>query len=138
MKELAGRGTTSRDDKRRLMRAGETGAWLTVMPSQRYNSLLSKEEFQDNVRLRYGLRPLDLSDHCDGCGARFSAEHRLSCKKGSLVHVCHNDAHDQAAALAPHALSPSCVKCKPNFFYGTGMRAGQQVGQERNADAAGD
>ena len=87
-----------------------------MMPSQRYNSLLSREEFQDNVRLRYGLRPLDLCDHCDGCGARFSVEHGLSCKKGGLVHVRHNDVRDEATALAAHALSPSCVKCEPNIF----------------------
>jgi len=136
VEELKGRG--SRKDKRRLGRTGETGAWLSVMPSRRYNTLLSQEEFQDNVRLRFGLRPLDLCDRCDGCGAAFSVEHALSCKKGGLVCTRHNDVRDEAAAICARALSPSCVKCEPKIFFGTGVRAGQQAGQGGTAGAAGD
>ena len=32
---------------------------------------LSQEEFQDNIRLIYGLMPQDISATCDGCGKRF-------------------------------------------------------------------
>ena len=136
IEELKGR--SSQKAKKRLGRAGETGAWLSVMPSRRYNTLLSQEEFQDNARLRFGLRPLRLCDRCDGCGAAFSVEHALNCKKGGLVCIRHNDVRDEAAALCAHALSPSCVKCEPKIFYGTGVRAGQQAEQGSAAGAAGD
>ena len=82
IEELKERWRSSANARRQLARAGETGAWLTVMPSRRYDSILSREEFQDNVRLRFGLRPLGLCDRCDGCGAAFSVEHALNCKKG--------------------------------------------------------
>ena len=136
IEELKGR--VSRKDKRRLGRTGETGAWLSVMPSRRYNTLLSQEEFQDNARLRFGLRPLNLCDRCDGCGNAFSVEHALNCKKGGLVCCRHNDVRDEAAAICAHALSPSCVKCEPKIYFGTGVRAGQQTGQRGTAEAAGD
>ena len=110
IEELKGRRSTPQKAKRRLGRAGETGAWLSVMPSRCYNTLLSQEEFQDNARLRLGLRPLRLCDRCDWCGAAFSVEHGLSCKKGGLVSARHNDIRDEAAALCAHALSPSSVK----------------------------
>ena len=50
----------------------------------------------------------------------------------------HNDVRDEAAAICAHALSPSCVKCEPKIFFGTGVRAGQQTGQRGTAEAAGD
>ena len=138
IEELKERWRGSANARRRLARAGETGAWLTVMPSRRYDSILSREEFQDNVRLRFGLRPLGLCDRCDGCGAAFSVEHALNCKKGGLVCTRHNDVRDEAAAICAHALSPSCVKCEPKIYFGTGVRAGQQAGQGGTAGAAGD
>ena len=43
---------------------GETGSWLTVVPERRNDTLLSMEEMRDNLRLRYGVRPIGLSDRC--------------------------------------------------------------------------
>ena len=68
--------------KRRLLRARETGLWLTLSPELLNGTDLSAEEFRDNLRLRYGQQPSNLPRRCDGCGARFSVEHALSCKKG--------------------------------------------------------
>ena len=54
-------GLASKSSKavtKRPERMGKTGAWLTVMPNLLNGTLLSAEEWRDNARLRYGLRPV--------------------------------------------------------------------------------
>ena len=135
----------SRAIQKRLERIGETGAWLTVVPNNLNGTLLSKEEFRDNTRLWYGMRPIGLCERCDGCGAGFSIEHRLGCKYGGLVGQRHDDARDEAGNLAALTLSKSRVSYEPKIFYGTDVRAGQQGQSEEGAgkkvagnDARGD
>ncbi|KAL7516855.1 hypothetical protein ACHAWF_000086, partial [Thalassiosira exigua] len=65
-----------------MERTGKTEAWLTVMPHKLHGALLSTGEWHDNAHIWYGIRPSVLCDRCDGCGAPFSVEHGLSCKKG--------------------------------------------------------
>ena len=71
--------------KRRLARVGKVGAWKTVTPSRLNGTLLSREEFFDNMHLSYGMQPNDLCEPCDGCDDSFSVEHGLSCKKDGIV-----------------------------------------------------
>ena len=65
--------------------AMENGTWLTVITQSLNGTELSREEFQDNIFLRYGIVPLNLPTDCDGCGKRFLVPHDLSCPKGGLV-----------------------------------------------------
>ena len=131
---------SSKAEKKRLERIGETGAWLTAMPNLLNNTLLSAEEWRDNARLRYGLRPIGLCDRCDGCGAGFSIDHAISCKKGGLVCQRHDNARDEAGELAAMALTTSRVSYEPHIFYGTGVCASQQAtGEQRTgSNVAGD
>jgi hypothetical protein len=94
--------------KRAILRSRENGAWLTRCPSCMNGTELSQEEFQDNLRLRFSLPPLNLPSHCDGCGQRFSVNHALQCKKGGLVHLRHNDVADEWAGLCQQSPNPSC------------------------------
>jgi len=134
-------GLASKSSKavtKRLERMGKTGAWLTVMPNLLNGTLLSAEEWRDNARLRYGLRPVGLCDRCDGCNAPFTIDHAINCKKGGLVGQRHDDARDEAGELAAMALTKSRVSYEPRIHYGTGVCATQEVDQQTGRNATGD
>ena len=86
-KDLAGS-----QEGNRIHRATRNGTWISTLPHRLNGTELSQEEFQDNLRLRYGLMPQDISATCDGCGKRFLIEHTLSCPKGGLVMAWNDDA----------------------------------------------
>jgi len=53
------------------MGEGETGAWLSVIPNCFDRMESSREEFQDNLAIRYGMHPRGLPECCDGCNEPF-------------------------------------------------------------------
>ena len=77
--------------------------------------MLSPEEFRDNVRLRYGLEPLNLPDKCDACHCKFTVEHAISCQRGGLVIMRHDEVSAEWAELCSHALVPSAVSDEPSI-----------------------
>jgi hypothetical protein len=103
---LAAAGTST---KRRMLLAKETGTWLTTMPNRLNATELSADEFQDSLWLRLGLAPLSLPDRCDGCGHHFSLGHAMTCKKGGLVLLRHNNVVGGWHHLCAQALSPAAV-----------------------------
>ena len=86
-------------------------AWLSAVPHRLNGTELSREEFRDNIRLRYGLMPQDIPATCDGCGKKFSIEHALSCPKGGLVLVRHDDAAKEWGSLGAQFLVPVLPYC---------------------------
>ena len=100
-------------DKRRIERSAATGAWLTTMPSVLNGTDLSGDEFRDSLRLRFGLVPTDLPHRCDGCGDRFTTAHAMSCRKGGLILLRHNDVAAEWGQLCGQALTPSAVTDEP-------------------------
>ena len=129
----------TKDVIKRLERIGHTGAWLTIPPNKLDGTTLTMEEWRDSARMRYGWRPTGLCSHCDGCGAGFTVEHALSCKKGGLVCIRHDDVRDEAGALATMALTHSKVTYEPTIFYGRGVTAGQPNNtQQTGSNVAGD
>ena len=123
----------SKATQKRLGRIGECGAWVVLQPNKFNGTCLTAEEWRDNARLRYGYRPTGLCSHCDGCGAGFTIEHGLSCKKGGLVGIRHDDVRDEAGGLAALALTNSKVSYEPTIFYGRGLTAGQEPPTTRAA-----
>jgi hypothetical protein len=82
---------------------------------------------------------MDLCSHCDGCGAGFTVEHALSCKKGGLVCIRHDDARDEAGSLAAMALTKSKVSYEPTIYYGRGVTARQPTAsRQTGSNVAGD
>jgi hypothetical protein len=111
-------------ERRRMERASETGAWLTVMPDRLNGTDLSADEFRDSLLLRFGLTPHSLPHRCEGCQQRFSVEHAMTCKKGGLVLLRHNDLSSEWQELCAQALSPSAVSDEPLIHNGQGQQEG--------------
>ena len=57
------------------------------MESEGYH--LSKQCFQDLIRIRYGWQLPRTPSNCE-CGSPFSLNHALSCKKGGFISLPHN------------------------------------------------
>ena len=66
--------------KKRMEQATAASAQLLTIPDRFSGTELTKDEWLENVAIRYGRRPADLPDHCDGCGSGLTLEHGLSCK----------------------------------------------------------
>ena len=73
------------EQKQKAEKAKSTESWLTITPTIINGLSLSKGEFRDGMSLRYGFEFNELPKRCDGCGAKFTIGHALSCKKGGLV-----------------------------------------------------
>ena len=58
-------------ERNRLHRATRNGAWLSAITHRLNGTELSREEFWDNLCLRYGLMPQDIPATCDDCGKKF-------------------------------------------------------------------
>ena len=86
--------------------ATEKGAssWLTTLPLEEYGFALHKSAFQDALALRYGWVPLRTPAHC-ACGSSFSVDHALSCPKGGLPSIRHNEIRDLTAKLLTEVCS---------------------------------
>jgi hypothetical protein len=121
---------------KRLERMGETGAWLSAIPNRFDGTELSREEFQDNLAIRYGLRPRGLPERCDGCNEPFSVEHGLNCKKGGFVGQRHDDVCEELAHLCSMALTPTRISSEPEIFHGRGLNAAQRNADEVLGDEA--
>ena len=128
--------TMSKLRLRKILRNRETGAWLNVIPTIVNGMSLSKMEFRDGLRMRYGIGLEDLPSKCDGCGAKFSVEHALACKQGGLVVGRHDEIKDEIAALATMATSPNRVRDEPIIKIGrdttgTGVPAHANIDSSR-------
>ena len=107
--------------ERHMRRAAKTVAWLTVLLSTVNGTNLGAQEWRDALFLLYGLDPLDLPSHCDGCDAKFSIRYALDCQKGALVTARHNELRDGVADLAGKAFTPSHVRNDPLIYSGHAM-----------------
>eukprot|EP00957_Ditylum_brightwellii_P062049 4708624-Ditylum_brightwellii.AAC.1 len=111
------------------MRATKTGVWLTVVPDRLNGMELSEEEIRDNLRLCYGLTPLNVQTHCNGYGKPLTVDHALSCAHGRLVLMRHNDTCGEFGDLSQTALMPSWVSYKPLIHT---SRADSSLGVDKN------
>ena len=64
-------------DKRLILRAKITGAWLSVRGTTVSGTVLSAANFFGFLCARYNVSPVNLQSHCDGCGTSFGVMHAL-------------------------------------------------------------
>ena len=105
-------------ERRRLDRNQYCGAWISVLPTTVNGLSLSKSEWRDGMRRRYGLALQDLPCKCDGCGAKFTVEHALACKKGGLVVGRHDEVKAELGSIAMQALGSNRVRDEPKIQTG--------------------
>ena len=79
-----------------------TTAWcipqLTTLPVKEEGYTINKNCFWDILELRYGWQLQQLPTTCK-CGARFTMDHALSCKKGGFISLHHNQIRDPTTNL---------------------------------------
>ena len=98
--------------KLRLLEAScERGAsnWLTVLPLESDGFALNKQEFTDDIRLRYGWSLDRVPMNCP-CGATFTVQHAMECKKGDFIHARHNEVRDITANLLSEVCNDVAVE----------------------------
>ncbi|XP_066914998.1 uncharacterized protein [Clytia hemisphaerica] len=88
------------DKKKSTLANGQKGVsnWLTTLPLKEHGLDLSRNEFTDAIRLRYGWKLDKMPSKC-ACGANFDVAHALSCKKGGFVTLRHNELRDITAEM---------------------------------------
>ena len=91
---------------RQIALLSEKGAssWISTLPLKECGFVLSKQQFQDAIRIRYNI-PLDgISQEC-ACGKTNSIDHSLICKLGGYVSLRHNHLRDTLS----HVLGVVCI-----------------------------
>ncbi len=101
--------------QRILTRGKKTGQFCTVHPSDLHGTVLSPLEIRDAWHIRWGMEPPDLPESCDGCNADFTVRHALSCKKGGLPILRHNEIRDELADFAEKAFCASAIRSEPKI-----------------------
>ena len=89
------------DQKRAIRRIIDNSCslWLTSLPLLKDNFDLSATEFRDALCVRYRIPFKRSFSRCDGCQQDFDLQNALSCKKGGLVTLRHNEIETQWAIL---------------------------------------
>ena len=92
-----------------LDRETRNGAWITAVIHSLYGIDIYREEFSDNIRIRYGMNPLDPPKECDGRSKRFMEDHTLLCPQVGIVMEWHNDAVKEWGDLGYWGLTPKYI-----------------------------
>ena len=88
----------------------EASNWLTTLSLNEHGFALHKSAFQDALVLRYGCMASLCTPTLCACGASFSVDHVLSCLKGGLPSLRHNEIRDLTATLLTEVCSQVCIE----------------------------
>ena len=100
-------------DTCQLRQVTKTGAWLSMLPSTVNRTEMGDQDWRYVLFICYGIYPLYLSPHCDGCNVKFSICCALYCKKGGFIITCHNKLFVGVANLEGKAFTPLHVCDNP-------------------------
>ncbi|XP_057290771.1 uncharacterized protein LOC130613444 [Hydractinia symbiolongicarpus] len=120
------------DEEKRInesnMRTGVSN-WLTTLPLTEWGYDLIKEQFWDAIKIRYNWQLERLPSNCI-CGVRFDLSHALSCKKGGLVTLRHNEIRNITADLLKEVCKD--VRVEPSLLEINGERFQQRMANDGN------
>ena len=85
--------------------------WLTMLRITKHGFELSKQEFWDSVRLRYGSEIANLPIFCP-CGSKFDIQHSINCKKGGFVKIRQNHLRDLFARIVSEVCKDTEIEPK--------------------------
>ena len=102
-------------DRRKILRSCETGSYLSAIPSTINGSTLGEMEFQDSIRMRAALAPLNLPESCDGCGEPFTLNHAQKCKNGGNIIARHDELISEIVSIGTMAFKASAVRAEPQI-----------------------
>ena len=105
-----------------------SSSWLTALPIKRLGFNLSKLDFWDAVRLRYGL---PLKSHC-GCSKPYNVQPATSCKAGGFVTLRHNELRDNIAEMLEEVTSD--VQVEPTLQ----PLSGEEIKRNQSDEARSD
>ena len=91
---------------------------------------LNKREFRDAVKLRYDWPIPECPSICV-CGANFSIDHAMVCKRGGFVIQRHNEIRDLEAELLEMVCSD--VQIEPSLQPVTGEKLNRRANKENGA-----
>ena len=78
------------DTQKRIKGSSETGVWLSTMLECLNSSMLSTKEFRDKFPFCFSSPPHRSPVRCNRYKFAFTFGHKIACKKGILVHQCHD------------------------------------------------
>ena len=85
--------------------------WLNAYPLKEYGFDLNKQQFRDSISIRYSWRLSNLPATC-ACGLKYEFQHSMSCKKGGLASIRHNDIRDLTAKILREVCNDVEVEAK--------------------------
>ena len=116
-----------------IVQEQSSSSWLTVLPIKQLEFSLSKAEFWDAIYLRYGLPLKRLPSHC-GCSKVYTIQHALSCKKGGIVTLRHNEIRDNIGEMLPEFTNNVRIEPILQPLTGEEQLIGGNVSVEAHAD----
>ena len=126
----------SKDEKVRLLDINtEKGVsnWLNTLPMVEYGFDLTKQQFWDAIRLRYGWNIPGLPTTCC-CGEKFDLQHCMNCKKGGFISLRHNNIRDLTANMLQEVCKDVAVEPTLQQLTGEELPPTTKTGDEVRLD----
>ena len=92
-----------------LAQKRRASSWLSSLPIEEFGFIPHKEAFQDAMALRYNWQTCRMPSS-SACGSNNTIEHSLSCPKGGLPSIRHNEIRDLTANLLTEVCHDVCVE----------------------------
>ena len=109
--------------------------WLTTLPLKNEGYALTKQQFWDLIRIRYGWQLKRLPVNCE-CGSSFTVDHAMSCKKGGFISLRHNHLRNITANLLSECCKDTSLEPMLQPLTGETLPPSSNISDEARLDIA--